>query len=403
MSPLGTMWQIAQREIRERGRSKAYLITTLLTLLLVAGLVVVPGLIGGGTSDYTVGTVGDANDPIVAAAELLGNAGDEPDDEPSIAIESEPFDDRAAAEAALEDGGLDAILVDGHEVVLESVGGFGESAVLSLLQRGAASVELEAIVSESGDAAADVIEVMTSDPLETTTLSGQEAGDESRGAVAYAGLLLLYMAVLLYGTWILSGVTEEKSNQVVEVLLSSIKPWQLLAGKIIGIGLLGMAQFASTIAVALIALRVTGAFELPSLNAATVANLIIWFVLGFLLFAVMFGAAGSLVSRMEEANTVALPMSMTAVAGFFVSISALSDPDGSAALIGTFVPFTAPFVVPVRAALEAIPAWQYMASVVLTVAAIVGLVFVAGRIYAGGLLRYGGRVKVREAWRSSDS
>jgi ABC-2 type transport system permease protein len=164
-----------------------------------------------------------------------------------------------------------------------------------------------------------------------------------------------------------------------------------------------MAQFASTIAVALIALRVTGAFELPSLNAATVANLIIWFVLGFLLFAVMFGAAGSLVSRMEEANTVALPMSMTAVAGFFVSISALSDPDGVAALIGTFVPFTAPFVVPVRAALEAIPAWQYMASVVLTVAAIVGLVFVAGRIYAGGLLRYGGRVKVREAWRSSDS
>lgn len=403
MSPLGTMWQIAQREIRERGRSKAYLITTLLTLLLVAGLVVVPGLIGGGTSDYTVGTVGDGNDPIVAAAELLGNAGDEPDDEPSVAIDSEPFDDRAAAEAALEDGDLDAILVDGDEVVLESVGGFGESAVLSLLQQGAASVELEAIVSESGDAAADVIEVMTSDPLETTTLSGQEAGDESRGAVAYAGLLLLYMAVLLYGTWILSGVTEEKSNQVVEVLLSSIKPWQLLAGKIIGIGLLGMTQFASTIAVALIALRVTGAFELPSLNAATVANLIIWFVLGFLLFAVMFGAAGSLVSRMEEANTVALPMSMTAVAGFFVSISALSDPDGVAALIGTFVPFTAPFVVPVRAALEAIPAWQYMASVVLTVAAIVGLVFVAGRIYAGGLLRYGGRVKVREAWRSSDS
>ena len=399
MSPLGTMWQIAQREIRERGRSKAYLITTLLTLLLVAGLVVVPGLIGGGTSDYTVGTVGDGNDPIVAAAELLGNAGDEP----SVAIDSEPFDDRAAAEAALEDGDLDAILVDGDEVVLESVGGFGESAVLSLLQQGAASVELEAIVSESGNAAADVIEVMTSDPLETTTLSGQEAGDESRGAVAYAGLLLLYMAVLLYGTWILSGVTEEKSNQVVEVLLSSIKPWQLLAGKIIGIGLLGITQFASTIAVALIALRVTGAFELPSLNAATVANLIIWFVLGFLLFAVMFGAAGSLVSRMEEANTVALPMSMTAVAGFFVSISALSDPDGVAALIGTFVPFTAPFVVPVRAALEAIPAWQYVASVVLTVAAIVGLVFVAGRIYAGGLLRYGGRVKVREAWRSSDS
>ena len=93
------------------------------------------------------------------------------------------------------------------------------------------------LVAESGQAAADVIEVMTSDPLETTTLSGQEAGDETRGAVAYAGLLLLYLAVLLYGNWMLAGVTEEKSNRVVEVLLSSVKPWQILAGKIIGIGL----------------------------------------------------------------------------------------------------------------------------------------------------------------------
>jgi ABC-2 type transport system permease protein len=215
--------------------------------------------------------------------------------------------------------------------------------------------------------------------------------------------LLLYMAVLLYGTWILSGVTEEKSNRVVEVLLSSIKPWQLLAGKIIGIGVLGIAQFAGTIAVAVVALEVTGAFELPSLDAGAVANLIVWFILGFLLFAVMFGAAGSLVSRMEDAQNVALPMSLTAVAGFFVSIAALSDPDGLAAVIGTFIPFTAPFVVPVRAALDAIPAWQYVTAVLLTMATIVGLVFVAGRIYAGGLLRYGGRVKVREAWRSAGS
>jgi len=401
MSPMGTVWQIAYREIKERGKSKAYLITTVLTLLIVVGLVVIPGLIGGGTSEYTVGSVGEGNEPIISAAAQLGNAADETDAEPSVSLEAEPFADRETAEDALELGDLDAVLVDGEEVIVESVGGFGDSAVLSLLQQGAASVDLEAIVSESGDAAADVIAVMTSDPLETTTLSGQEAGDESRGAVAYAGLLLLYMAVLLYGTWILSGVTEEKSNRVVEVLLSSIRPWQLLAGKIIGIGLLGIVQFAGTIVVAVIALEVTGSFELPSLNAAAVANLIVWFLLGFLLFAVMFGAAGSLVSRMEDAQNVALPLSLTAVVGFFVSIAALSDPDGLAAVIGTFVPLTAPFVVPVRAALEAIPAWQYAIAVVLTIAAIIGLVFVAGRIYAGGLLRYGGRVKVREAWRSA--
>jgi ABC-2 type transport system permease protein len=395
------MWQIAGREIREHGRSKAFLITTALTFLLVAGLVVAPGLIGGGTTEYVVGGVGEGNEPIVAAAELLGNASDEPDAESSVSLKLETFDDREAAEAAMELGDLDAILIDGREVVVESVGGFGDSAVLSLLQQGAASVELEAIVTESGQAAADVIDVMTSDPLETTTLSGPEAGDETRGAVAYAGLLLLYMAVLLYGNWMLSGVTEEKSNRVVEVLLSSVKPWQLLAGKISGIGLLGIGQFAGTILVAIIALRVSNVVELPTLDVATVANLIVWFILGFLLFAVMYGAAGSLVSRMEDAQNVAFPMSMIAVAGFFVSIAALSDPDGPAAVVGTFIPMTAPFVVPVRAALGAIPGWQYLLAVILTVGAIVGLVFVAGRIYAGGLLRFGTRVKLRDAWRSA--
>jgi ABC-2 type transport system permease protein len=128
---------------------------------------------------------------------------------------------------------------------------------------------------------------------------------------------------------------------------------------------------------------------------------VLWFVLGFLLYAVLYGAAGSLVSRMEDAQNVAFPMSLIAVVGFFVAITTLSDPDGVAATIGTFFPLTAPFVVPVRAALDAIPVWQYAVSVVLTVGAIIGLVFVAGRIYAGGLLRYGGRVKVREAWRSA--
>ena len=401
MSQLRTMWQIARREIREHGRSKAFLITTALTFLLVAGLVVAPGLIGGGTTEYVVGGVGEGNEPIVAAAKLLGNASDEPDAESSVSLKLETFDDREAAEAAMELGDLDAILIDGREVVVESVGGFGDSAVLSLLQQGAASVELEAIVTESGQAAADVIDVMTSDPLETTTLSGPEAGDETRGAVAYAGLLLLYMAVLLYGNWMLSGVTEEKSNRVVEVLLSSVKPWQLLAGKISGIGLLGIGQFAGTILVAIIALRVSNVVELPTLDVATVANLIVWFILGFLLFAVMYGAAGSLVSRMEDAQNVAFPMSMIAVAGFFVSIAALSDPDGPAAVVGTFIPMTAPFVVPVRAALGAIPGWQYLLAVILTVGAIVGLVFVAGRIYAGGLLRFGTRVKLRDAWRSA--
>ena len=213
--------------------------------------------------------------------------------------------------------------------------------------------------------------------------------------------LLLYGAILLYGTWILTGITEEKTNRVVEVLLSTIRPWQILGGKIIGIGTLGIAQFAGTIVAALIAIEITGVFELPTLDAGAAATLVVWFVLGFLLFAVMFGAAGSLVSRSEDAQTVAFPMSMVAVVGFFLSIVALGDPEGVAAVVGTFLPVTAPFVVPVRSALAAIPLWQYGAAIALTAGSIVGLVFVGGRIYAGALLRYGARVSVRDAWRGA--
>ncbi len=293
------------------------------------------------------------------------------------------------------------VLVDGSEAVVETLGGFGGSSILTILQQGAASVRVEELVESEGDVAADVIAIMASEPLETSTLNGEDANDGSKGGIAYFSLLLLYLAILIYGQWILSAVTEEKSNRVVEVLLSTVKPWQLLAGKIVGVGLLGLTQFAGTVIVAVLTLRITGAYDIPPVESTLVAQLVLWFVLGFLLYAVLYGAAGSLVSRMEDAQNVAFPMSLIAVAGFFVAITTLSDPDGMAAIIGTFIPLTAPFVVPVRAALDAIPAWQYVVSVVLTVAAIIGLVLVAGRIYAGGLLRYGGRIKVREAWRSA--
>lgn len=402
MRGFGALWQVALREITERARSKAYLLTTALTILIVLALIVLPSLFGGGTAESTVGSVGEGNEAIVSTAVDLGNANDEPESPPSIAIEIIEFDDRESAISALEEGEVDAVLVDGDEVIVDSVGGFGGSSFLNGLQRSAGTVQIQAVIAEEGQQAADIIEILTSDPLEVTTLGGGEAEDgESRTAVAYFGLLLLYLAVLLYGTWILTGVTEEKSNRVVEVLLSSIRPWQILGGKILGIGALAIVQLLGTIVVAVVALNVTEAFDLPPIELGSVLNLLLWFVIGFLIFAVLFGAAGSLVSRTEDANTIAMPMSMAAVVGFFVSITALNDPDGPVAVVSTFIPLTAPFVVPVRTALEAIPLWQYLLALVICLVTIVVLTFVAGRIYAGGLLRYGGRVGIREAWRSA--
>ncbi len=402
MTPLGAMWEIARREIRERGRSKAYLLTSLITLVLVIGIIVIPTFLGGGTDEYTVGSIGESNAEIVEAAERIGNAGDEPGTEPSVAFETVAFQNLDEGDAALEAGDVDVLLVDGAEVITKENGGFFGSSLINLLQRGAATVELEGLVVESGETATKVIEVMTSGPLEESTLSGEDPTDETEGFIAYAGLLLLYMAILLYGTWILTGVTEEKTNRVVEVLLSSVRPWQLLAGKIIGIGTLGLTQFGLTILVAAAAIQTTGVLDLPELPVAGLVNLVVWFVIGFLLYAVLFGAAGSLASRVEDAQTAAMPMTILAVGGFFVSIVALGEPNGVVAVIGTFVPLTAPFVVPVRAALSAIAPWEYVLAVLITLGTIVAMVFVAGRVYAGGLLQFGGKVKVRDAWRSAN-
>lgn len=399
MTGLAGMWQVALREFRERGRSKTYLITSAVVLLIVIGLVTIPQAFGDETDEYELGLVGEGNSEIVAAAETLANVNDEPGAPASVEINTTEYDDRATAEQALSEGAVEAVLVDGEEVVLERPVGFTGSPILGLLQRGAATVELEGIVAEQGQAAADVVEVMTSDPLETTSLSGEDAQDESAGIAAYAGLMLLYGAILLYGTWILTGVTEEKTNRVMEVLLSSIRPWQLLGGKIVGIGTLGVAQFAGTVAVALIAINATDAIDLPSFTGQTLFHLVFWFLVGFLIYAFMFGAAGSLVSRPEDAQNIAFPMTLAAVASFFLSIVSLDDPEGVAATVGTFIPLTAPFVVPVRAALDAIPLWQYALSALLAFAGAFALMFIGGRIYSGAVLRYGGRVRYRDAWR----
>lgn len=402
MTGLAALGQVMLREIKERFRSKAYLITSALTVLLVLALIGLPQVFGSDTEELTIGAVGSGNARIIATTVDLGTADDERGDPPSLSIDTVEFGSREEAVAALEAGDVDAVIVDGEEVVVETTAGFGGSSVAGQLQRAAGAVQIQAVVEEQGQQASDIIELLTSDPLEVTTLTqGDPAESESRTVIAYFGLLLLYMAVLLYGSWILTGVTEEKSSRVVEVLLSSIRPWQILGGKILGIGTLAILQLLLTIGVAVIALRVTSAFDLPPIDAIAVLNLLLWFVIGFLLFAVLFGAAGSLVSRTEDAQTIAMPMSLTAVVGFFVSLSALNDPEGSVAVAATFFPLTAPFVVPVRAALQAIPAWQYLLAVVISLLALVLLTGVAGRIYSGGVLRFGSRVGWREAWRSA--
>lgn len=396
-----TSWQairlVMGREIRERSRSGAFIVSVAITLLLVAAVLFLPLIFADDDVRYEVGVVGDGNQVVIDAAVALANP---PGREVRTTIEVVPFATREAAEAAADAEEVDGVLMDGREIVVRGAGGEAGGALESLLQRGARSVQIESLVASG---AGEVVAILTSQPLEVRSLSGADAEENTgRSVVAFGGLMLLYMAVLLYGSLILSGVTEEKTNRVVEVLLAAFEPWQLLAGKILGIGLLGLCQFVGTVVIALVGINLTGVVDLPEFPVDSILVLVLWFILGYALFAVMFGAAGALVSRAEDAQTVVAPISLVAVAGFFIAIQAVSNPTSTLSVVTTFIPPTAPFVAPVRFAFQAIPLWQMALSVALMVLTVVVMTRLAGRVYLGGLLRFGSRVGIREAFRSAE-
>lgn len=401
MNGLRAVGLVALREIKERGRSRAYIFSTIFTLILLAGVILVPRMIDGGGTTYTIGVVGEGGAEIVETADAASVAAAE-DPEEADRYEVREFDDIAAAEAALEEDEVEAIIVDGRELVGGPAGAFGGSDVERVLQQAAGTRRVQDLVA-SNEEAAEVVELLSSEPLAVRRLGGADVEDQAvRGFVAFGGLILMYVAILTYGAWMLSGVTEEKTNRVVEVLLSTLRPWHILGGKLLGIGALGLMQIVLLIVMGAVAVVLTGAFDIPRVPVDSLIALIGWFILGFLLYAIIYGAAGSLVSRMEDAQSTAGPLTIIALIGYFFSFAALNDPTGTVAIVGTYVPFSAPYVAPIRLAIGEISPWEMTLSVVITILTIVLLVRLAGRVYAGGLLRYGARVRWLEAFRSAE-
>ena len=395
------LWLVTRRELRERGRSKGFIISSVLTVAILLGIILIPQALGGDAATFEIGAVGEGNEQIVEAARQFeaGLAADE-EKEPDI-FEVTEFSAVQEGEDSLRRGDIEVLLIDGTSAVIAQQG-FGGNELVERLQRAAGASRLQVLMAENEQVASEVVEVLSNDPLEVRSLSGPGSDNAESSVIAYAGLVLLYIAILTYGNTVLTGVTEEKNNRVVEVLLATLQPWQMLGGKVLGIGILGLAQFALTMAAAFAAIRITGAVSLPAFDLETVGVLVLWFLIGFAIYAALYAAAGSLTSRTEDAQSAALPMTMLAVVGFFVSFSVLDDPSSLVARITTFIPFTAAFVVPIRNSLGAISWAEHALAVVVAVGAIVLLVLLAARIYAGGLLRFGGRVRIKEAWRTGD-
>ena len=225
------------------------------------------------------------------------------------------------------------------------------------------------------------------------------------GNLIMAGLsvVILYGTLLGYGQVILTGVVEEKSNRVVEVLLGAMHPHHFLAAKVAAIGLLGFVQ-VGIVAMTVTAIgRVSGSLELPPASGSAMLTALLWFILGYAFYGCGYAAAGSLVGRPTDAASAGAPFTIVIIVGWATAwISLVSKGADSIALqIASLVPPLAPLTMPMRMVQAAASPWEVAVSIAGMLVAVYGLIRLAGRVYMGAILRGGLKVKWREAWRSS--
>ena len=367
---------VAERELRERLRSKAFLASTALILALVAASALLVGL-ADPHETYRVAVPAPAPAGLSAALDRA----------------AEPFDDAQVELRVVPSATAGRRALDAEEV---------DALLLLTEDRLVFRSEVDAKAAAVADTAVRALrrELPPAPELTTATLRPpEEETSDAATLVAYAGSILLLMSLTFYGQWVISGVVEEKNNRVVELILSAVRPHHLLAGKVIGIGLLGFGQLVLVSGLAA-ALLVAGVFDAPAELGGDMALVIPWFALGFALYAVAYAVAGALASSQQNPDTAGQPVTYTLLAVYIAGYVALSvDPEGLLASVLTVFPLSAPLVLPARSALVGVPLWEHALAVALVLGSIYALVRFAGRVYGLGLLHGGPSLGVRTAWR----
>ena len=237
--------------------------------------------------------------------------------------------------------------------------------------------------------------------------TGDEKDNEGSFAAAFIVGLMIYITLLIYGQQILAAVIEEKETRIAEILFSSAKPFELMMGKLVGVGLAGMTQLAIWIISALVLVGVGLAqmsaagmnISIPDITPLTVLYFFIFFILGFFIYATIYALIGSMVTTMQEGGQFAMFPVFTLVIGFYMSFTVIRDPNSSLAFWVSIAPFLAPITMPVRILAETPPFWQIALSIALNALTIAGLVWLAARIYRVGMLMYGKRATIPEVWK----
>jgi ABC-2 type transport system permease protein len=390
---MNMVWLIAKREIIVRARSKAYIITTVVLVLILVALSIVMKLVSGsGTTDFTVGVTPATTSlsaPLMATADSVGK---------SVKVVQVPSE--ADGRTQVSGGKLDALLI-GDDSSLQVVVKQNLNTTLGGILHVLAGQQVfsQKITALGGDPNA-VNAAVASAPVSVTAIKPPHQYNTQQLVLGIIAGILIYLSLMLNGQAVAQGVVEEKSSRVVELLLAAVRPWQLMTGKVLGIGIVGLAQMVIIGAAGVATGLATGALTIPASAAtSTVIWLVVWYLLGFFAYALAFAAVAALVSRQEDVQGVVTPVLIFVIVGYVLGISLLpSNPGSSLIRTLSLLPPFAPTLMPMRIAMGGVPAWQLVVSVSGMLVVIPLLIWLSARIYRNAVVRSGARIKLREAW-----
>jgi len=379
-------WLVARREIQQRGRTRVFAITTVILLIAVGLGVALPAILSGKAKPERVGIVGGSmaalTSIVTEAGRLVGTK--------TVAV---PEPSVAAAEAGLRSGDLSAVLVSDTEVLVKQVPVGGASGDLGALAQLAGLSKLIQAVPGAASAVAHgvALPVRGLEPP-ATSLSSRLTG--------LFTIVLVWVMISVYGSQIAMGIGEEKSSRVVEVLLSAVRPVQLLIGKVLGIGLLALVQAAAMVIVFIVAGFATGSSLVHGAALGIVLTGGVFLVVGYAFYCTAYAAAGSLVSRPSDVNSTIMPVQIPLILTYALSFTVIYASGASTFyhVLG-FLPPTAPIAMPVLYAAGDVPVWQVVLSAVICAAGTVWMARLATRIYTRSILRTGSRIRLSQALR----
>ena len=383
------MTLVARRELFERARQRSFQVSTLVILLLVAGGAALGGVLHNrGPDEFKVGARSAHALQIARAARQAA-----PGLDARIKLRREASE--RAGRTAVDDGDLD-IFVTAPGALLSKDS--PDDKLEQLLQSAARQVRGLEVLRGEGVSPARARRALNPPALRVRRLEGGEA-DRRRG-VAIAASFLLYGLLIVYGLWVAMGVVEEKASRVVEVLLATVEPRWLLTGKVIGLGLLGLGQLLLAALIGLGTAVATGVVDLDGTTIGMVGVALVWFLLGYALYAWLYAASAVLVSRQEDLQSITTPLTLLLVAAFFVVFPTIDKPDSTLAKVTSLVPFSSPLAMPARVAQGEASGVEIALSLFLLVLSVAVLVPIGVRVYESAILRTGRPLKLADAWRA---